>query len=691
METERRPVTILFADLVGFTAFTERSGEEAAYVLMEAIHRLMERAVEAHGGAIKEVTGDGVIALFGVPFALEDAPLRACRAALSIQRRLAEEADAFAAGARPQLRIGINTGAVIVGPVEEGAGLAVFGDTVNTAARLQASAPPGAILLSEATHKLVLGLVDCEFVGLCRLKGKAEPQPAYRLDAIRQGVARFQAVLARGLLPYVGRAGERKRLASLLRGGKRRLRVIDIVGEPGIGKSRLLHAVLSGNVEIGPILSGSCSPDGRAVPFLPLIDVVRGCLGMAEGEDQEGIARKLAGGLAAFELFSVGNADLLLNLLGVAASPQSLEDAAIGLRTGDLLRQLLQARCRRSPLVVVIEDLQWIDSASEEVLTRIVATADTSRLVLIHTRRPEYQPPWIDHARTTTVPLAPLSAAETSRIAQARLGGGELPKELARLIAERAGGNPLFAEEIAGSLLERRIVRRSAAGLQYEPSIGAAVLPLSVHSLLAARIDGLDPRDRALLRSAAAIGCRFDADILGAVIGDDGRLDRRLAALQQLGLLQAGDGPRAFVFKHALVRDALYDSLLAAPRAALHLRIASAIERRSSDRRIEAAEIVAGRWRTAHGDGRASNARSRATATSSGPHRLKEAERHFALALQVAATFPLGPMTRGSTSLAALARAMAVPDEKTEEAQRNGRASGSAWSVAGLGWLDRLA
>jgi class 3 adenylate cyclase len=654
METERRPATILFADLVGFTAFTERSGEEAAYVLMQAVHRLMERTVEAHGGTIKEVTGDGGIALFGVPFALEDAPLRACRAALSIQQRLAEEVDAFAAGARPQLRISINTGAVIVGPVEEGAGLAVFGDTVNTAARLQACAPPGAILLSEATHKLVLGLVDCEFVGLCRLKGKAEPQPAYRLDAIRQGAARFQAVLARGLSPYVGRAGERKYLANLLRGGRRCLRVIDIVGEPGIGKSRLLHAVLSGNIASEPILSGSCSPDGHAVPFLPLIDVVRGRLGIVEGEDEEGIAGKLAGGLAALELFSVGNVDLLLNLLGFTASSESLEDAAIGLRTGDLLRRLLQARCRRSPLVVLIEDLQWIDSASEEVLTRIVATtADRSRLVLIHTRRPEYLPPWIDHARTTTVPLAPLSAAETSRIAQARLGGSDLPEELARLIAERAGGNPLFAEEIAGSLLERRIGRRGAAGLQYEPSIGAAVLPLSIHSLLAARIDGLDPRDRALLRSAAAIGYRFDADILGAVIGDDGRLDRRLAALQQLGLLQAGDGPRAFVFKHALVRDVLYDSLLAAPRAALHLRIASAIERRSSDRRIDAAEIVAGRWRTAHSAGKTSRARSRVAEASNGPHRLKEAERHFALALEIAATFPFGPMTRGSTSLAA--------------------------------------
>jgi hypothetical protein len=191
------------------------------------------------------------------------------------------------------------------------------------------------------------------------------------------------------------------------------------------------------------------------------------------------------------------------------------------------------------------------------------------------------------------------------------------------------------------------------------------------------------------LRSAAAIGCRFDAEILGAVIGDDGRLDRRLAALQQLGLLQAGDGPRAFVFKHALVRDALYDSLLAAPRAALHLRIASAIERRSSDRRIEAAEIVAGRWRTAHGVGKVSNARSRAAETSAGTHCLKEAERHFALALEVAATFPFVQGHDGRPSLATFARsASAVPDKKREEAQRKGHASGPAWSVAGLGWLD---
>jgi class 3 adenylate cyclase/tetratricopeptide (TPR) repeat protein len=642
MEAERRPVTVLFADMAGFTAFTERAGEEAAYALMEIVHRLMSRAVQAQGGTVKEVTGDGIVALFGVPVALEDGPLRACRAALSIQQRLAEPAGELAAspGVTPQLRIGINTGAVVVSPTGDGAGLAIFGDAMNTAARLQALAVPGTILLSEAVYKLVRGLVDCTFIGAHRLKGKTEPQPAWRLDAIRERAPRFQTALARGLSSYVGRERELQQLESILRDSEHGLRVADIAGEPGIGKSRLLHEFCARSVAEGSVLSGGCSPDGRETPFLPLIEVVCGCFGITAGEGQASITQKLSDGLAALELFSRHNLALLLNLLGLevpSGALQGLDGVLIGLRTRDLLQQLLQARCRLSPLVILLEDLQWIDSASEEILARVVRADAGLRLAIVHTRRPEYLPRWLDQASTTTLRLARLSDAETCRIAHERFGAGELPEALARLVADRAGGNPLFAEEIASFLLERRIVRPAAEGLEYDAAAGAGALPASVQSLLRARIDRLEPRDRAMLQAAAVIGRRFDPEILAAVSDDPGRLRERLAALQQADLLQPGDASGEFVFKHALVRDALYESLLTGRRAQLHLRTAEEIERRAADRPIEVAEILAHHYGMTDCVEKAFAYLALAGVKSTRVYSLEEAERYFARAMELAA------------------------------------------------------
>jgi class 3 adenylate cyclase/tetratricopeptide (TPR) repeat protein len=645
MQAERRPVTILFADMVGFTAFTERSGEEAAYGLMAIVHRLMSRAVQDHGGTVKEVMGDGIVALFGIPVAQEDGPLRACRAALSIQERLAREADSWAAarGVKPQLRIGINTGAVVVSPTENGTGFAAFGDAMNTAARLQALAQPGEILFSEAVHKLVQGLVDCSFVGRHHLKGKAEPQRAWRLDGIRQGVPRFQTALARGLSTYVGREEELRSLEDILRDSEHGLHVADIVGEPGIGKSRLLHELAARSLAGACVLSGSCSPDGRETPFLPLIEAICGGFGIAAGEPQESVTRKLHDGLSALDLFSPQNLGLLLNLLGLKAprdALQGLDGVLIGLRTRDLLQQLLEARCRRSPVVMLLEDLQWIDSASEEVLTRIIRASAGSRLAVIHTRRPEYVPPWTDEAPATALRLTPLSDVETCGIAHERFGAGELPDALARLVAERAGGNPLFAEEIASFLLERRIVRRAGEGLEYDDDAGAGALPASVQSLLSARIDRLEPRDRALLQAASVIGRRFDPEILAAASDDPGGVRERLAALQEADLVQSGDASGEFVFKHALVRDALYGSLLTARRSVLHRRIAAEIERRSADRPVEVAELLAHHYGMTDCVEKAFEYLALAGVKSTGVYSLEEADRYFARAMELARAFP---------------------------------------------------
>jgi class 3 adenylate cyclase len=638
---ERRQIAVLFADLVGFTAFSERSGEESAYMLMQQITKLLREAVEQHGGRIKNFTGDGAMALFGVPQALEDTPLRACRAALMIQERLAAQAaeieDKFEL--RPQLRIGLNTGPAVVGRVEEGddAGVTALGDTVNLAARLQSLADPGTVLLSEATYRLVQGLVETSFTGTHLVKGKAEPQKVYRLVSVRHGATRFEAAVGRGLSAYVGREREMEILEHCLAEARHEPRVIDIMAEPGMGKSRLLYEFRHRiDKERALTLSGSCSSDGQQTPFLPFIEVVRGSFRVAAGEAEKEVARKLEMGLTALGLHSIRNFGLLLNLLGLkppAEALAGLDGVLIGLRTRELLQQLLEARCRLSPVVMLIEDLHWIDSGSEEVLGKIVDRGTKLRLLLLYTRRPEYQPAWLDRPMVTKLRLEPLPMGDIRRLVQARLGVELLPEALARQITEKAEGNALFAEEIVSFLSERGALHTTEGKVEFDAGAVAAALPASVQSLLTARVDRLAPQDRTLLQAAAVIGRRFDPQLLAVAADDESDIDARLAAMQALDLVYPEAKSGDYTFKHALVRDALYQSLLKGPRAALHLKIAEEIERRSGNRVSEVVETLAHRYSQTDRADKALTYLAMAGAKSLGVYSLDEADNYFSAAI----------------------------------------------------------
>jgi class 3 adenylate cyclase len=287
--------------MVGFTAISERLGEEGTYALIQPIYQLMAGAVKEQGGSVKDFTGDGIMALFGAPEALEDGPLRACRAGLLIHQRLAAAAPAIAAkhGVVPQMRIGINSGLAVVTQIRgESAAMTALGDTVNLASRLQTLAEPGTVYLSEATQCLVQGLVETTFAGTHPIKGKAEPQKVYRLNSVREGATRFEAAVGRGLTTFVGREREMEILERGLAEARSQLRVIDIVAEPGMGKSRLLHEFRQRDGKSRSfILAGNCSPNGQQTPFLPFIEVVRGSFRVAAGEAETVLARKLDDGL----------------------------------------------------------------------------------------------------------------------------------------------------------------------------------------------------------------------------------------------------------------------------------------------------------------------------------------------------------------------------------------------------------
>ena len=643
MEAERRQVTVLFADMVGFTSFSERSGEEAAFTLMRSLSKLMDAAVREQGGFVRGFTGDGIMAVFGAPIAFEDAPFRACRAALNILQRLkAAELELKAKhGVRPQLRIGLNTGAAVVGQVQEGvdAQVTVLGDTVNFAARLQALAEPDSAFISEATHRLVQGMVAGEQI----IKGKSGPQNVYRLDSVRRGATRFDAVVSRGLGAFVGREYELKALDRALDEAHSNLLIVDIVGEPGMGKSRLLHEFHQRiDKERAFILSGSCSPDGQQTPFLPFIEVVRSAFRVSAGEAERDVVHKLELGLATLSLKSNRNLGLLLHLLGLKVPEGALiglDGVLIGLRTRELLQELLQARCRHSPVVLMIEDLHWIDSASEEFLGKIVDSETKLRLLLLTTRRPEYSSPWLARAVVSRLPLDPLPRGDVRRLIGARLGVEDLPHQLESRIAEKADGNPLFAEEIASFLSERGMVRRIAGKLDFDAAAVATALPASVQSLLTARVDRLLQIDRALLQAASVIGRRFDEELLAAVIGGID-VNARLTAMRGLDLIRPEGKSSEFAFKHALVRDALYESLLTNARKSLHLRIAEEIESRSGNRLTEVAEILAHHYSQTTRPEKAFVYLSVAGTKSLGIYSLDEATTHFSAALALLDDYP---------------------------------------------------
>jgi class 3 adenylate cyclase/tetratricopeptide (TPR) repeat protein len=648
VEAERRQLVILFADVVGFTAFSERFGEEAAFGLIQSLSQFVERVVQVEGARIQNILGDGVMVAFGAPVAHEDAPLRACRAALSIVENLpAAWADIHARyGVRPDIRIGVNAGPAIFGQLQTGgdARLTVLGDTVNVAARMQSLAEPGTVILSESAYRLVEGLVDADFAGERLIKGRAAAEKVYRLTAIRTSATRFEASLSRGLTPFVGRDRELEALERSFRSIGSKIQVVDIVGEPGIGKTRLLHEFRAQVSQVPAwMMTVSCTSDGRETPFRAFIDVVRGAFHIAPGDNAATITPKLREGLNSLGLDSDQNQGLLINLLGhepPKGALVGLDGVLIGLRTRELLRLIVQARARLAPLILLFEDIHWLDSASEALLASLVAIDAPMRLLILHTRRPTYTPPWAAGANVNRIALDPLSARETVRVAQARLGVSKLPEELGALIAARAEGNALFAEEIVSFLIGRGVVKQNEKGVSFDPDAVAAALPQSVQAILAARVDQMPREARDLLQNAAVIGRRFDPHLVLALTEGRSGDGAFFADLESADLLHRDELSGDYLFKHILVREAIYDRLLSAARAAMHLKVAVELEKRSGNALIERAESLAHHFVAGGDASKAFRYLSMAARKSLNVYSIPEAEGYFRKALAIYGEHP---------------------------------------------------
>jgi class 3 adenylate cyclase len=633
---ERRQVTVLFADLVGSTALSARMDPEDLREIIAAYHKCAARVVRGFGGFVSQYLGDGVLAYFGYPQAHEDDAERAVRTGVE----LIAAVSALKTRVPLQTRVGIATGLVVVGDVLDAGGLqerGIIGKTPNLAARLQGVAKPNMVVIAEPTRKLLGNLFELEDLGIKELKDITGPVRVWAVLQATSGASRFEALRASRLSAFVGREHELEVLQRALDNARSKLRVVDLMAEPGMGKSRLLHEFRQRvGKERAFVLSGSCSPDGQQTPFLPFIEVVRGSFRLGLGESETDIAQKLEVGLKALGLYSVRNLGLLLHLLGLKAPDgalSGLDGVLIGLGTRELLQVMLEARCQLSQVILIVEDLHWIDSVSEELLGKIVESTRKLKLLLVHSRRPEYLPHWLDRPVIVKLHLEPLAAGDIRSLVQARLGVGTLPDTLVRHVAVKAEGNPLFAEEIVSFLIECNVLRSKNGNVEFDSAAIAATLPASVQSLLTARVDRLAQKDRALLQAASAIGRSFDKLLLVVALPDIDDVNARLADMQALDLIHYEKGTDAYTFKHALVREALYQSLLKSARAALHARIAEEIERRSGNRLVEVAESLAHHYRQTDNAKKAFQYLCLAGSRSLSVYSLEEAESHFSAAI----------------------------------------------------------
>ncbi|MBI1817393.1 MAG: AAA family ATPase [Deltaproteobacteria bacterium] len=603
LEGERKQVTVLFLDVVGSTPLAERIGPEEMHGIMDRCFRLLAEEVHRYEGTINQFTGDGIMALFGAPIAHEDAPERAVRAALGMQAALRRYGDELERerGIDFRMRIGINTGPVVVGKIGDDLRMdyTAIGDTTNLAARLQTAAAPGTILISDHTAKSVAGRFLTRPMGALQLKGKSLPVQAHEVVRTLPR-APLVAPSEHGLTPLVGRSAEITALETVfahVRAG--RGQIAFVVGEAGIGKSRLIYEFRRRiSDQEYTWLQGRCISFGRGIPFLPIVDALKNSFAIEEADDDATIIEKVRAGIATLGATVASAEPYLRALLAVDPGDPAIAQMDAGARrfaTFEALKQLMLATAARQPLVLLIEDLHWLDPASEEFLTYILDAMAGARVLLLCTYRPGYRPALGERSFITRVALQPLTPDQTATMAAVMLEAREFPSELRSLIIAKAEGNPFFIEEVTKSLVEIGALRRSADGYVLGRPVSEILIPDRIQDVIMARIDRLGDDAKRAIQIASVIGREFAIRLLQRASELGENLNPLVGELRALELIyeKAGVPELAYMFKHALTHDVAYESLLMQRRKRLHRTIGLAVEELYADRLAEYWETLA--------------------------------------------------------------------------------------------------
>jgi class 3 adenylate cyclase/tetratricopeptide (TPR) repeat protein len=586
-----KQVTVLFCDIVNSTPLTERLGPEGMRDLVHAFLELSLAEVRRYGGTTPQFTGDGFMALFGAPLTHEDHVRRALLAALGTRRTLREGGDT----AGPErfdltVPIGIHTGPVVFGPVADNLSMdyTVIGDTANVAARLQQTAEPGAIFLSEATRLLAQDYARVEPVGPLILKGKAEPMSAYRLLGVSHRRSGLRESTSPRTAVFVNRESELETLNNFLRQVENgHGQAVGIVGEPGIGKSRLV-AEFRRQVADGRVtwVEGRCLSYGTAIPYLLALDLLRSNCGILETDTPDIVAEKVRAGLCEVGIDPDEDGPVLLHLLeikDVASSPALSHPEAVKSTAFETLRQLAVKGSDRCPLILVLEDLHWVDKISEEFLGFLAENIRDARVLLLATYRPGYRPPWIDKSFAGQTPLQPLSHGDSIQMVRSVLRVEHLIDLVTQEIVAKADGNPFFLEQLALHTGEARDLRSDL------------MVPNTIHDVVMARIDRLPDQTKRLLQIAAVIGREFPLRLLSAVWQGPGSAEDQLRELSRLEFVDGrveSEGT-VYVFRHALTQETAYGSLLERHRRVYHGAVGHALEELYSGGADEVAELLA--------------------------------------------------------------------------------------------------
>jgi len=616
-EADRRQVTVLFADLTGFTALSERLDPEEVRAFQNALFESLARIIQRYDGFVEKFVGDAVMAVFGAPVAHEDDPQRALGAALEMLEESAALSRQWAArlGSPVALHIGVHTGPVVAGSLGGPAGgaYAVTGDTVNTTARLLSAAPSGTALVSEATYVLGRHRFAFEPAGALPLKGKAEPVVVHRLLGVLAEPRSARGLAQLGFaVPLVGRGDELSQLALAFERMRRgRAQVVSVVGDAGTGKSRLVAELLArleaeGRLADTVVRQATCSSLGE--PTYGVFGALfREAYGVDRTDSLEVARHKLGAGLRALgaraeEADAI--APVLSYVLGVEeARPRDVEPEQLQRQIALAARTLVERRVQQDPLLIVVEDLHRADAASLEMLRNVADHLANRPLMLLLTHRPDAAPLPVTRAEQSVIRLRPLSPEESRALVNGLFGDlrGDPLGQLEDFVTTRAGGNPLFVEEIIRTLVEKGVLVRDGAGWACAAECQVVDVPPTLQGLLLSRVDRLAAGARRLLQEAAVVGAEFDAGLLREVATDPAGIELVLDELIEADLIEPaapGREGHRYRFTHTLVHEVVYQNLLLARRTVLHEHTARALERAAGPRpeRLTDLEALGHHW-----------------------------------------------------------------------------------------------
>jgi class 3 adenylate cyclase len=608
---ERKQVTVLFADLKDSTELIKDLDPEAAQQLLDpALHRMMD-AVHRYEGTVNQVLGDGIMALFGAPIAHEDHALRACYAALAMQAALRDYTEEVrrVRGLEMPIRVGLNSGEVVVRAIGNDLHMdySAVGQTTHLAARMEQLATPGTVRLTATTLRLVEGFVRVNALGPVPVKGLTEPVEVFELTGGSGVRRRLQAAAARGLTRFVGRDTE---LASMRQAMEQAAaghgQIIALVGEAGVGKSRLVYECVHSHRTQGWLVLESASVSyGKATPYFPVIDLLKRYAHVEEADDTRTVRARMTGQVLTLDDALQEHVPALLALLEVLPddSPfRRLDPPQRRQRTLEALKRVLVRESQVQPLLLVFEDLHWLDAETQALLDSLVDSLPTIQIVLLVNYRPEYHHAWGSKTYYTQLRLDPLQAESADEFLQALLGDGieaqyAAPLQaLKQLLIARTAGNPFFLEESIRTLVEIGVLVGERGHYRLAQDVSTLQVPATVQAVLAARIDRLPPEEKQLLQTAAVIGTEVPWPLLQAITElPEAALQRGLAHLQTAEFLYETRlfPEHAYTFKHALTHEVAYGSLLQERRRALHERIVEVLEALYSERLADHVERLA--------------------------------------------------------------------------------------------------